>query len=280
MRQTLWSFATLAAFSMTVGCGCATIKVTYRDKEISRRSERKLLSDWTFSALPSPRPEYPRDAATTSMTVQKDKACSLTDIRRVDRTEVIERTFENERLGRILGYSMGATGAAGAVTNIYFATQARDKDAEIAFGVLGGIGTYFSIALVMRLVFEFSSMDTESRLGAVDVKETKLSRCENAPAAYAKVRLLPMAGGKPLRGSSAPVNPASVSENGSMSPLEKSAEVIESLADKDGTAVFPMDPLKQKTPATYAVEVNGTVVTHVEIPASPPATSVAAPGTP
>lgn len=247
LRAICW----LASLGAIVGsAGCAKVAHTNRDTLVRTRTEKKVLSGWSFTAAEVQAKEGPLSTRAVTASLQRDRACLLTEIRTVDRTVVTERTYEGMKRARIMSYTMGSLGAASAITNVYVATQAKSKDVQTVAGVFAGIGAYMSLMFVVQLAFELAVIDSESHVGLVDLSESRPSRCDAGPAEGARVRLL----------------------------RTRSVAVAEGVADAKGNVHLPVDVGADTGDAIYALEVDGVIVRHVEVPGGkPPAVPAAKP---
>lgn len=240
-------------FCLAGSTGCATVTQHDRDTLVRTRTERKPLSDWTFAGLGALVKGQAGEAQAVSVSATRDRACSITEIRTVDRTVETERTLQNQRQGRILAYTVGSLGAVNAVTGTVIAAQMERESDREPFIAQAAVGAFLSISLITMIVREFGAIDTETHVGLVDLPESRRGRCDKQPAAGARVRLL----------------------------RTRSEVASEAAAAPDGTVTLPLDPASLTGDAVYALEVDGVIVSHIEIPAAQagrgPAPAVAAP---
>lgn len=233
----------LAGFLALAGAtGCSQVALVNRDTVVRSRTEKTLLSDWTFVGSGTLARADPGEPRLVNASAYQDKACTLTDIKVVDRTAVTERRLQNEERSRRMAYTMGGLGAAGAVTNIVVATQTRDPDVVTVLGVLAGVGFYLSISLVVQIIREFDAIDTETHVGEVELREARRARCEGRPSVGARVRLL----------------------------RTKADAVAAGVTDDKGAVQLPVTAVTGGD-AIFALEVDGVIVSHIEIPTAKPA---------
>ena len=237
---------------LTAQAGCASVRQYNRDVPVSARTLRELAADWSFDARPRLPADSPERPSSLGVSVTRDKACVITQIRTVDRTVVTEKTLLNEKRSRNMAYPIGALGLAGAIPNYVLAIRTNDEDERLLFGTLAGIGTYLSIALFVQIGRELQAIDSEEHIGILEVQERQRTRCDAQPAAGARVRLVR---------AGAPV-------------------LSEGIVDSKGEVVLPLDPGAVRSDAIFTIEVDGRAVQHVELTAPKPALPVAAPDAP
>ena len=242
-----------SVLALAGGTGCSQVTQHNRDTVVRSRTEKTLLSDWTFVGSGTLARDVPGEPRVVTASAYRDKACTLTDIKTVDRTAVVERTMGNEERSRRMAYTMGSLGAAGAVTNIVVMSQTSDPDLVNVLGVLAGVGVYFSISLVVQIIREIEAIDTETHVGEVELREARRSRCDGGPAAHARVRLL----------------------------RKRGEPVAEGVTDDKGAVRLPVTGVTGVTggDAIFALEVDGVIFNHIEIPAPKPPAGVATPPT-
>lgn len=223
--------------------GCAEVLQHNLDRPVRTRTEQTPTGGWEVTG----QAEIVKDdrGAVTGVRVatSRDRACRIIDVHTVDRTVWTERVMPNEQRSRVLAYTIGGLGAAGAVTNIAVAAQTGDDDTREVLTILGGIGAFLSISLITMIVREFTAIDTETHVGLVDLPEPRHGRCDARPPAGARVRLL----------------------------RTRDSAIAEGLVSPEGTVTLPVDAASLRGDSVYALEVDGAVVTHVEIPSAAPA---------
>lgn len=241
------------AVGLGVACaamGCAeTVVNVDRDRLISSRTERKPAGDWVIAAQLN----ATRDAsgAVTGVTISatRDRPCTVTEIKTVDRTILHQREMTNPRLSRAIGYTAGSIGAASAVTLIAAATRTQNKADQEGLAVGAGVSAYLSIGLITILVREILAIDTETHVGRIDLAEARRDRCDRGAATGLPVRLL----------------------------RTKNEAIAEGVLGPAGTATLPVLAEKLAGDTICGVEIGGVLVGHIEIPATNRASSVPSP---
>jgi hypothetical protein len=227
--------------------GCANLKQTNRDTHVGARTEKKPIGGWEYTGQVSVDMDSGRWPAEVHVHADKDRPCLTTTISVVDRTVVNERTMPNARASRQMAYTIGGFGAAGAVTNLVVGAQMKDAADSEVFSVLAGVGMFLSISLITMIVRELSAIDTETHVGHVELPLTVRGRCDRQAPAGARVRLL----------------------------RSRSEVVAEGVLPARGPLKLVLTGEPPTADAIHAVEVDGVIVTHVEIPAPKRAAQVA-----
>lgn len=223
--------------------GCATVSQHNLDRPVRTRTEQAPAGRWEVTGQAEILKDDRGAVTAVRVAASRDRACRITDVHTVDRTVWTERVMQNEQRSRVLGYTIGGLGAAGAVTNVAVAVQTDDKDAREVLTILGSIGAFLSISLITMIVREFGAIDTETHVGLVDLPASRHGRCDQGPPAGARVRLL----------------------------RTRDSAIAEGVVSPEGTVTLPVDAASLRGDAVYALEVDGAIVTHVEIPSAPPA---------